>query len=60
MKFFQFFFAIGILLGSVEKTPSTSVYISQKSVLKIFAIATADASDPPLPMVVISPFREIP
>ena len=30
------------------------------SALNIFAIATADASDPPLPIVVISPFFEIP
>ena len=59
-EIFSIFFATGILFGSVENTPSTSVYISQLSVLNIFAIATADASDPPLPIVVISPFCEIP
>ena len=54
------FFARGILFGSDEYTPSTSVYISQLSVWKIFAIATAVASDPPLPIDVMSPVFETP
>ena len=48
------------MFGSVEYTPSTSVYISQVSALKILATATAVASEPPLPIVVISPVLEIP
>ena len=59
-KKFFLFFATGILLGSDEYTPSTSVYISQVSASNIFATATAVASDPPRPIVVMSPFFEIP
>ena len=36
------------------------MYISQLSVSNIFAIATAVASDPPLPIDVISPDFETP
>ena len=54
------FFATGILFGSLEYIPSTSVKISHVSVSKSFAIATAVASDPPLPVVVTSPFSDIP
>ena len=39
--------------GSVVKIPSTSVYISQESARKNFAITTADKSEPPRPNVVI-------
>jgi len=54
------FFATGILFGSDEKTPSTSVYISHESAFSNFAKTTAEASDPPRPIVVISPSFESP
>jgi len=50
------FCAFSVILGSVVKTPSTSVYISHLSASRLAAIATAVVSEPPLPNVVISPF----
>ena len=47
-------FAFSTYLGSAENTPSTSVKISHLSAFKEAAKATAVASEPPLPRVVIS------
>ena len=47
-------FALGSILGSVVRTPGTSVYISQVSAPRAADSATAEVSEPPLPKVVIS------
>ena len=51
---------MGTILGSAEKIPSTSVYISHLSAFIADAKATADVSEPPLPKVVVSPDSETP